>query len=288
MKYSIKFSLTIVLIIQSFILLAGGGWPQEKNKGYFKISEWWLIANQHYTSQGFIDPNVTAGLFNTNIYAEYGFTNKLTGIVNFPIFSRATVNNVRSNTTGDIIFRGDAINGIGDLDLGLKYGLFKNDFISVSGSLIAGLALGESAGGEEKNLQLGDGEYNQFLRVDAGIPFKVGKINAYSNFYGGYNNRTNGFSDEYRFGGEIGFGFLKKKLWLVGKSDIVRSTFNGKTAGQVNTSVFANNAEFVAVQLEAAYQVTKHVGFSASYASAVSGKIIYAAPSYSVGVFYKM
>ena len=82
--------------------------------------------------------------------------------------------------------------------------------------------------------------------------------------------------------------FFNKKLWIVGKSDIVRSTFNGKTAGQVNTSVFANNAEFVSVQIEASYLVTKKIGFSASYASAISGKIIYAAPSYSVGVFYQM
>jgi len=83
-----------IFILFSFLLFsislqAGGGWTQPKDKGYIKISEWWIIANQHFTDQGRIDPNLTNGLFNTNIYAEYGLTDRLTAIVYFPFFSRA-------------------------------------------------------------------------------------------------------------------------------------------------------------------------------------------------------
>ncbi len=287
MKHINKFSLIILLNFIAISLTAGGGWPQKKGEGYLKLSEWFIVANQHYTSQGFIDPNVTAGLFNTTLYGEYGFTERLTGIVNFPFFSRAIVNNVRSNTTGEIIFQGDAINGIGDLDLGLKYGLFSTNSISVAATFIAGVPLGNPAGGLEGNLQLGDGEFNQYVRIDAGIPFELAKLPLYTNFYAGYNNRTNGFSDEYRFGGEIGIGLLNKKLWIVGKSDVVQSTFNGNSAGQVNTSVFANNSEFIALTGEVNYEIVKNLGISASYSSAVAGKIIYAAPSYSFGVYLK-
>jgi len=281
-----KYILAITFSFISFAAFAGGGWPQKKGEGYLKLSEWFIVANQHYTSQGLIDPNVTAGLFNTTFYGEYGITDRITGVVNFPFLSRATVNNVRSQTTQEIIFEGDALTGIGDLDLGLKYGIFQNEKVAISASLIAGLAIGESAGGKEGNLQLGDGEYNQLLRLDIGIPFAIANAPLYTNAYAGYNNRTNGFSDEFRFGGELGAGLLNKKLWIVGKVDVVRSTFNGSTAGQVNTSVFANNAEFVAVTAEVNYEIFKNFGLSISYGSAVSGKIIYAAPSYSGGIFY--
>lgn len=285
MKIKNIISSLILVLFYSMSIYAGGGWPQKKGKGYVKLSEWFIVANQHYTSQGLIDPNVTAGLYNTTLYLEYGLTDKLTAVVNFPFFSRATVNNVRSNTTQEIIFQGDAINGVGDADLGLKYGLYKSDKVSIALSLVAGLAIGESAGGIAQNLLLGDGEFNQLLRLDVGIPFNIGGAPLYSNVYAGYNNRTNGFSDELRYGGELGVGLLKKKLWIVGKADINRSTFNGNSADQPTTSVFANNAEFFALTAEVNYEIAKNFGISASYSSALSGRIIYAAPSYSIGAF---
>lgn len=281
-----KYLVTATVVLLSFPAIAGGGWPQKKGEGYLKLSEWFIVANQHYTSQGLVDPNVTAALYNTTFYGEYGITNKLTGIVNFPFLSRATVNNVRSNTTQEILFEGDALTGLGDLDVGLKYGIYQNKAISIAASIVAGLAIGESQGGRVGNLQLGDGEYNQLLRVDVGLPFSIAKTTLYSNIYAGYNNRSNGFSDEIRFGGEVGIGLKAKKLWLVAKADVVRSTFNGSTAGQVNTSVFANNAEFVAITAEINFEVYKNMGISASYSNAIAGRIIYAAPSYSFGVFY--
>ena len=57
MKKTISF--IIILISCSHFLTAGGPWPQPKGKGYFKLSEWWIIFDQHYTDQGLIDPNVT-------------------------------------------------------------------------------------------------------------------------------------------------------------------------------------------------------------------------------------
>jgi len=95
-----------IVVLFSFLFLsislqAGGGWTQPKGKGYIKISEWWLIANEHFTDQGRVDPNLTNGLFNTNIYAEYGLTDRLTAIVYFPFFSRSYLNNEVSGTTLD-------------------------------------------------------------------------------------------------------------------------------------------------------------------------------------------
>ena len=93
--------------------LLAGGWPQPKGSGYFKLYEWWVIADRHYTDAGLIDPNVTNGIFNTSFYGEYGFTDRLTGVMNFPLFSRAYFNNSVSRTTGEITQAGEAINSIG-------------------------------------------------------------------------------------------------------------------------------------------------------------------------------
>ena len=49
--------------------------------------------------------------------------------------------------------------------------------------------------------------------------------------------------------------------------------------------IFANNTEFAAYGYEAAFYITEKFGVSAAYASAFSGRIIFASPSYSVGLF---
>ena len=285
-----KLIYTILFLFFSFTIFAGGGWPQPKGKGYFKAYSWWIIADQHYTDSGLIDPNITSGIFNNGIYAEYGLTNRLTLITNVPIFSRSFINNLRSNTTGELLSPGDAINSIGDIDLGIKFGITKpGSKVAVAGTINLGLPTGKEVGGIGNNLQTGDGEFNQYLQLDAGTSFSLGKMPFYTNVYGGINNRTNGFSDEFRYGFEIGAGLFDQKLWLTGRINGIESFQNGSTAQEVNTtSIFANNTEYTSFGLETSYYVTNSVGISASIASAFQGKIIYAAPSYSVGVFYHL
>lgn len=284
-----KLAILIVLFftLSTTHLLAGGGWPQPKGNGYLKLSQWWLVSNQHFTDTGLIDPNVTSGIFNTSIYLEYGITDKLTVTGYIPFFSRATNNNLVSATTGEILTAGDAINSFGDTDLGLTYALTSGT-INTSASLIFGLPLGNDAGGAQLNLQTGDGEFNQVLKVDAGFGYKVGKVNAYGNVYLGYNNRSNGFSDEFRFGAETGYKLFGEKLLAIVRVFGVLSTFNGDTAeGQNSTSVFANNAEHISFSPELNYNVNENWGVSASVAGAFYGRLIFASPSYSVGVYAK-
>lgn len=279
-----------VLIIGINTAQAGGPWPQKKGKGYFKLSEWWIVFDQHFTGSGGIDPNITSGIFNTTLYAEYGFTDRLTGIAYAPLLSRTYMNNLRSSTTDEILIEGDALNSFGDMDLGIKYGITKPGAkIPIAATLLLGIPTGQTSGGELGNLQTGDGEFNQLLQLDAGTSFQLGKkkkVNSYVSAYVGFNHRTNDFSEEFRYGFEYGAGFMDNKLWLVGKLNAIESLKNGATAeNTTSTSIFANNSEYISYSLEAAYYVTKKVGFSVSYASAFRGEIIAAAPSYSVGVF---
>ncbi len=283
-------SVFVLMLFSVNLAQAGGPWPQPKGKGYFKLSEWWVVFDQHYTDSGKLDPNATTGVFNTSFYGEYGFTNRLTGIINAPLFSRNYMNNIRSNTTQEIIVQGEAINSIGDIDLGLKFGLTKRDAaVPISVSVLLGIPTGKKVGGTLNNLQTGDGEFNQFVKIDAGSGFSIGKTSAYISGYLGLNNRSKEFSEELRLGAEFGVGLMDKKLWLVSKLDVSESFKNGANAETItSTSLFANNSEFASLTLEANFYVAKRLGFSASVASAFRGEIIAAAPSFSIGVFYDM
>jgi len=276
----------ISLIVTSSVW-AGGGWTHKKRHGYFKLSQWWIISNQHFTDQGRIDPNITSGIFNTSIYGEYGFTDRLNGIVYLPFFSRAFRNNLYSATTGNLIMEGQAINSVGDTDIGIKYGLIQDKRFVLSTTLTLGLPLGISNGGIDGTLQTGDGEFNQMLSVDFSTSKAIGKINTYYSTYIGYNNRTNGFSDEIRYGVEAGATFFKSLTAII-RVYGVKSTFNGSSSTDNATSIFSNNAEFTAYSAEVAYDINDKFGFSASVASAFAGKLIYANNAYSVGVYLKL
>lgn len=286
MKYSIIF---LIYISFSTHLFAGGGWPQPKGGGYFKITQWWVVADQHYTDAGLIDPNVTNGIFNTSFYGEYGFSDKITGIVYFPFFSRAYFNNGISSTTGELITPGEAINGLGDADVSIKYGLITGKPLVLSATLTLGLPLGIAAGGSDGSLQTGDGEFNQMIRLDLSTSKSFGKINTFYTAYAGFNNRTNNFSDEIRYGLEAGGSFLNNKLLAIFRLYGVKSLRNGEISALANnTSIFANNSEHLTFSPELAFNISSKIGISASYALALSGKIIFADPAYSVGVYLNL
>ena len=282
-----KLTLAIVFLFAVQLVFAGGPWPQKKGGFYIKLSEWWTVFDQHYTDQGFLDPNVTTSIFNTTLYAEYGLTDRFTATINTPLLSRNIVNNVRSATTSEVIFEGDALNSFGDIDLSFKYGLTKPGAkFPVSASLTLGIPTGVAQGGLQNNLQTGDGEFNQILQVHAGTGFNIGNLSAYASTYVGYNNRTNGFSEELRGGLEVGLGLFQNKLWLNSRLNIVESLKNGDTAATTtSTSIFANNSEFTSLGFEANLYLSKNFGVSAGVASALRGEIIAAAPAYNVGVF---
>ncbi len=277
-----------IILFSAVLAKAGGPWTQQKGKGYFKLSEWWFTFNKHYTDAGQLDPNVTTGVFNTSAYAEYGISDQFTGILNASVFSRNYMNNLVSLTTNEVIVPGEAVNSLGDMDIGLKYKLTKpSSKFNAASSLILGLPFGKSGAGSQGNLQTGDGEFNQILQFDFGGSLNLAKnVSAYTSCYTGINHRTQNYSEEFRYGVEFGLGLNKNKLWIVGKLGGVESFKNGAVAGSItSSSIFANNTEYLNAGLEANCYVSKKMGFSASFSSILRGEIIAKGTSYNVGVF---
>jgi len=279
-----KFTTTLLFLICTTSLFAQ--WNKGKGNGYYKLSAWSVVADKHYTDTGEIDPNPTRGTFSFSFYGEYGLTNKIDLITYIPFFTRNFQNNVVSGTRGNVITEGATLDAFGDLDVGIRYGIIKNNFLALSASLKLGLPTGETSGGTELALlQSGDGEFNQLLQIDLGIPFKLITFPAYGKTFVGYNSRSQGFSDEVHLGGEIGVKFFNR-VWLTGRLNLLKSTKNGALdPATANGSIFANNIEYTNLGLGFAYYINKKIGLSYEYGSAISGRIIAAAPSHSVGLF---
>jgi len=205
---------------------------------------------------------------NTTFYGEFGLTDRLTAIVYSPLFSRSYFNNEISGTTGALLSEGESIIGVGDTDISLKYGLTKGKGIAIAATVTLGLPIGNDSGGSQGNLQIGE--------------------NGYANVYVGFNNRTNGFSDEFRYGFEAGLNLLDNKLTVIARFIGIKSFRNGLLSGESSsTSIFANNAEFFSFSPEIAWNIKENWGIAAGLGSAISGRIIYANTSYNVGVFFK-
>ena len=279
-----KFTTTLLFLICTTSLFAQ--WNKGKGNGYYKLSAWSVVADKHYTDTGEIDPNPTRGTFSFSFYGEYGLTNKIDLITYIPFFTRNFQNNVVSGTRGNVITEGATLDAFGDLDVGIRYGIIKNNFLALSASLKLGLPTGETSGGTELALlQSGDGEFNQLLQIDLGIPFNLITFPAYGKTFVGYNSRSQGFSDEVHLGGEVGVKFFNR-VWLTGRLNLLKSTKNGALdAATANGSIFANNIEYTNLGFGVAYYINKKIGLSYEYGSAISGRIIAAAPSHSVGLF---
>ncbi len=284
MKSTLKLR-SIAFLCFTFISLgtmAGGGWTHAKGTGYFKLGQSILRSDKFYDANGDIVSIFTTSVYQTSLYGEYGFTDRLNGVLYTPFFSRVTLNRVEF--ASGRVQEGDEHNGIGDSRIGLQYGLISGKPFVMSVSAFLGLPLGTTNGGNTQALQTGDGEFNQLIKLDASYGFQ--KIPAFASASVGFNNRTKGFSEEYHIGAEVGY-IWKKKLITIFKFATIQSFKNGDASGSAN-GIFSNDLEFVSFTPEIAYLITDQWGATANYGTAIAGERVLAAPAYSFGIFYNM
>jgi len=287
--------LTILFLTVIFLpAFAGGGWPQPKKGGYFKLGQSALRAGQYFSPDGTLLPITTTSMYMTTLYGEYGITGRLTGLLNAPLFVRSTINNKESTITG-AVEPGDAFNGIGDIEFGLKYGLITQGPVVLSASLWLKLPTGKNVGGTTELLQTGDGAFSQMVKLEASHSFYPTPI--YATLSTGYRHRGSAtfeyalgdqdvrYSDEFRWGGEVGW---TPKNWLLAlKWEQVIPLDNGSAGGETgSSSLFGNNVAYFGVIPEVNYIFNNGFGISASIGGALSGKNILGAPNFVVGIFY--
>ncbi|MBV6442901.1 MAG: hypothetical protein EPGJADBJ_04627 [Saprospiraceae bacterium] len=285
MKNTIILLFTFLTAAFSAYPSLANGWPRPKGTGFYKLDFSFIRARSYYGPDGNIyDINGSGtllGNYTTAFYGEYGITNKLTAIAYIPFLVRNTVNEGVGAITGEVLQPGLENTAFGDADLGFRYGLLKKGAWVLSGSFWLGIPSGDYK--NKDLLYTGDGEWNQQLRLEWGY----GAARWYATGYTGVNNRTKGFSEEFRYHAEAGYWLVKNTLLASVKLAGVESFRNGDPSGTSN-GLFANNVEYVSPQFGLAYERNGKWGLSALVAGAFAGSNALASPSVSVGVYRKM
>lgn len=271
-----RYGLLIFLLFMTTMTHAGG-WPKEKGKGYYKLGYSWINGTHFYTSQG----NKVAlerelGFFTTSFYGEYGITDKLTAIAYVPFATTAKL-----EETGSM--PGGTLTTIGDANLGFRYGLITGKPNVLSTSVTLGLPFGQTStdtSGGTESLQTGDGEFNQLIKLETGHSLGSG---FYASSFIGINIRSKGFSEEIRFGGEV--GHVSDKLIGILKFQSINSLMNGQSTGSASADFFNNNLELFSVSPEVAWRISKKWGLSVNYTMYVSGRKTFASPNTTIGVY---
>ncbi len=273
----------IALAVWPIFAIGQSGWTRPLEGWFVKLDGSYLNADRYFNPDG--EELNTSAFRQTsfNLYAEYGFRDRLTFILQAPLLR---LNSFETTNT---------VAGFGDLRLEAKYRLTNNELpisISIAPELPTGRAnayASNMAFPEDRiNLPTGDGEFNLWTTLAASKSF--GKL--YATTFAAYNFRTKyegkQFRDLYQFGAEIGYNPLKS-LWVNAK---LRAQFsNGKSQFPELGFVRGDGTTYTLVSVEAFYKVNKNWGFAATGLSGANWIVpfrnIYVAPYFSVGVIYE-
>ena len=278
MKNSFKYFILSVLLINSMSLLTAQAWTKSKGHGFYKLDFTRINSTDILNANG--DRVAYRSIANNtfSFYGEYGLTDKITAISYIPFF----VNNVLAAKTGTPALLGAKNSKFGDVDLAFRFALPVKK-IAMTATLLFGLPTGDAK--QINALYTGDGEFNQMLKIAAGMGAK--------RWWGqtaiGFNNRTKGFSDEFRYDLEFGYKFFNDRFLAIFKINGIES-FNNGTVKVAPTGLYSNNVEYMGVGPEFLYYANakKTIGISARIAGATKGQNVLAAPSMSVGFFAEL
>jgi hypothetical protein len=276
--------------------LGQSGWTQPQGAGFFKASQGMIRAGSFFNPEGEVISITTASVYISSLYGEYGINDRLTALLDAPLFVRSTINNLESRADGFVI-PGDEFNGLGDIGLGLQYGIVQGRKIVLAASGRVKLPTGESVGGKSELLQSGDGAWGFTGMLHASHSFYPRPF--YASLSAGYQWRgtarlayrtgteTADYDDALRWNGEIGWAPAGSPWRLALKLDQVAALENG-TGGALagGSSIFGNRISFLAITPELSYILDNGWGMSASVGTVAAAKNILAAPLFNLGVVY--
>jgi hypothetical protein len=282
-----KYKFTLVFALSFFFVQSQ--WVKERGTGYYKVGGWSLLAQEHFTDQGKVDPNATRGLFISSFFGQYGLSNSINLIAYVPFFVKNYQFAQVSMTNGKEYEPRQEFNSFGDVNLGIEFQFKRPTAWAFSGTLTIGIPSGRASGGSDGSYQTGDGEFNQLLQLNLGKSYTIGSQDFYFKTYLGFNNRTQGFSDEAHLYTETGTQLFQSKILILSRLHWIRPLYNGTlNASNANGAIFANNIESFVVGGEVAWFIQSNWGLSLGLTTPFFGKVIYNASSFSGGVFLNL
>ena len=194
MKTKIK-TLLILVLISVQVAQAQSPWTREKGKAYLQLGFSGIFYNKLEFEGKTIDLPYDVSDITSQIYSEYGITDKLEAqlILPFKIVSY-------EGKTGNF---SESLSGIGNVNLGLKYKVLDGNW-----KVSAGLqyAFNSITKDNVKNLSTG-------FNAETALPYlTVGTSSGKWYYFGnvGYGYMTNTYSDFFKLSAEVGYNVTEK------------------------------------------------------------------------------
>lgn len=279
MKIS-KIFIVLILLCADLQLFAGA-WTQKSGAGFYKLDLRYLNTSQYYDKDGNkIEIPTLTDVF-VAFYGEYGLNDQFTIIANIGLLQNIHVKK-HTNTIGTVI--PSYINSnIADSEIGLRYGFWKQGNSVFSTELLLGLPIGDNK--DDLFLYTGDGEFNQTLNFQFGHSFYPDPF--YLSSQVGFNNRNEGYSDEFKYAAEFGYSFSEQML-IAFKIHGVETMNNGdETVFGGYAGLYANDRKYLAFGPELVYAINNSLGFSVAVESAVHTANVPSALAFSLGIYFK-
>ena len=272
---------SFIILFISISAFSQGPWTQEKGKLYTQFSfstipsydE--LFGNPDYKTNG----NITDNTF--QFYGEYGYSDKTTLLLNLPFkiisFEQIVVcplipcENLQHSESS-----------FGNIEIGLKHNFINKNWL-VSGQ--TSLEANTGAFDQKSGIRTGYDAWTITPLLLTGRSFNKSYLQSFL----GSNIRTNGYSSNFKFGGEYGYK-VSKKIWLVGFLDIVKSFENGDIALEASnlaTGLYVNDQEYGGFGLKSIYEINNKFGLNAGFGGAFFGDNVAKAPALTFGLYYK-
>lgn len=299
-RLSILLILTVLMVQTSF---AGGPWPRKKNTGYAQLGFTYIGYNSFFNDKGSITPmrrQVTD--FTSQLYFEYGLTDRLTLTTNLPFKYVSSGNDILNSDTTyfkDTVQSGNLF-GLNNVMFGLKYNIINKKVLFSAGlNAEANVAKYDSL----STLRTGPSAWVIHPYLSVGTTFAQGKV--YTLLDAGYRLRLNNYSDEADFNFEVGYSWNYKTYFILsvsGRVSVQEGSFDNNVTPVVDdtdpnseslhpfgrdlhTSLYPNNQQYVGYGLKFIQKIKKvHLNAAVYFGM---GNMVAAAPSYNLGVAYE-
>ncbi|MBF2709611.1 transporter family protein [Flavobacterium soyangense] len=196
----IALSVVITLLFIGQNINAQSTWTREKNKVYAQLSVTGLFYNQIEYHGKTTDLNSDYTDITTQLYGEYGITNKLEAQLILPFKSVSYQTNGTNNSQN--------LSGLGNLTIGLKYKIYDHKWKISSGIQYAANSITKDA---SKSLSTGFNANTILPYVTVGTSH--GKWYYFGNI--GYGYLDNNYSDYIKLSAEVGYNIIPKGYIIV-------------------------------------------------------------------------
>ena len=287
------FTLLLLFVCLAQSVTAGGPWPKKKNGGYAQLGFTYVGYSKYFNQDGDVvnmRRNVTD--FTTQLYIDFGLTDRLTMTANLPFKYVATSDKIASSDTVSFLdtVPSGGLFGLNNVMLGFKYTIINKKVLFAAGfNAEANVAKYDSC----TTLRTGPSTFVLHPYLSVGTSFYKGKF--YTLLDVGYRVRLKDYSDEADFNFELGFSWNQKTYFIAnvtGRFSLKDGSYdNNVTAVHPNgrdlhTSLYPNNQEYIGYGLKFIQKFKHKVHLNAGVYLG-SGKMVAAVPSYNLGVAYE-